>query len=97
MYTLIAGDTSPTVFILKDSAGVPVDITNYSFIFKIGYATPVSRAGVILDAATGKLHFPWVNTDLVAGQFPAEIMVTTPDAKERTQKLGIINILPRII
>lgn len=96
MYTLIAADTAPTVFNLKDSAGAAVDITNYSFAFKIGYATPISRPGTIVTAVAGKLEFRWLNTDLVAGLHAAEILITTPDGKERTQKLGTINILPRI-
>ena len=97
MYTLIASDTAPTVFILKDTAGAVVNITGYSLTFKIGYATPVSRAATITDAANGKLEFRWSSADLVAGQYPAEILITTPDTKERTQKIGTINILPRIV
>jgi hypothetical protein len=96
MYTLIAGDTAPTVFVLKDSTGTPVNITGYSFVFKLGYPTPVTRSGAIVDAVNGKLQFPWQAGDLKAGVVSAEILITTPDTKERTQKLGAINILPRI-
>lgn len=92
---LTASDTAPIRLTYKNN-GVPVDITGYGFTLKIGYATPTVLQAVITDAANGVFEFRPGASDLVANTVPIEIMVTFPDGKEKTQKLGSAEIMARI-
>ena len=92
---LVAGDTAPIRLTYKNN-NVPVNITGYGFALKIGYPTPVSLPASITSAADGTFEFRPGATDLKAGTPPIEIMITFPDGKEKTQKLGSANILTRI-
>lgn len=93
---LIEHDTAATPLTYKDSAGKALNITSYQFAIKIAYSTPLVKQAVITDAPNGKLEFRWGSTDLVAGTYAYEIMVTDAGGKERTFKLGTLQILARI-
>ena len=88
-------DTAPSRLTYKVQ-GTAVDITGYSFTLKIGYGTPLVKVATITNAAAGEFEFPWGVNDLVKGRWPAEIMITFPDATTRTQKLPGFEILGRI-
>jgi len=85
---LIAGDTRPSRMTYK-VAGRAVDITGYQFTLKIGYAPAVlAKEATIVDAANGIIEFPWSAEDLVAGSWPAEVLVVDADGKEKTHKIA---------
>lgn len=95
---LFAGDTFPTRLTYKVKKQ-PVPITGYSFTLKIAYPTaPLAKTAVILDQATnlGQFEFRWLATDLVEGNYPAEILTTYPDGTEKTDRLENLRIAPRI-
>jgi len=91
-------DTAPSILTYR-VAGVPVDITGYVFTIKIGYSTPLVKVAVVLDqvADKGKFKFAWAVNDLVAGEWPFEILTTFPDGTEKTSPQMQMNIGTRII
>ena len=92
---LVAGDTFPSKLTYKN-AGVPVDITGYAFVLKVGYAIPLVKNAVITNAAKGEFEIRWAAGDLATGTWPAEMLIRYPDLTEQTQKLGGITIRARI-
>jgi hypothetical protein len=91
------GDTRPTRLTYTEN-DIPVPITGYSFVLKIGYSTPVVINCEIYDGPNGIISIPWGPGDLVkGGPFPMEMLVTDPGGKEKTHKLQAIQIKERII
>ena len=84
---LIAGDTRPSRMTYKVN-GRAVDITGYQFTLKIGYEPVLAKEATIADAANGIIELPWSSDDLVAGSWPAEVLVVDADGKEKTHKIA---------
>jgi hypothetical protein len=96
--TLTEGDTRPTRLTYKVS-GQPVNIDGYSFLLKIGYTEApgiLAKPAVIADAANGIIEFQWISTDLKAGTWKAEMLVTDAAGKEKTHKIAGLQIDPRM-
>lgn len=84
------GDTSPSMkAMLKDEAGIPVDLTGASVVLNMSDAygqTLIDRATVVVsDAVAGVVRYDWVTDDtLVAGDHRAEFEVTFNTGKVET-------------
>lgn len=90
---LIAGDTEPTRLIYRDAkTQAPIDLTGYSISIRIDYGTPLTKAAVLDSETTGAFDFEWLSTDLVAGTWPARIIVIDDTTKKKTHKIGSIVI-----
>lgn len=82
---------------LKDTDGVVVDITGYSFELHIGYGVPKNIVGVLVDAANGIFKFAFVVGDIQKGKHLAEIMYTTVESKTLTFQSLRFNVAPKIV
>jgi len=101
---LVAGDTAPIELTYRENR-LPIDITGHSFAMKIGYdeasGGPVSIAGTPLDqtvdANLGKFTVSPTAGQVLAGQWPWEILVVYPGGAERTFKQSDLFITGRIV
>jgi len=96
--SFVANDTLPNPpFAIRDDDNQPVDITGYSFEFHLGYATPVSVAGVITDALAGEFTFQFAPGELVADVIDTEVQVTDASGYVRTWQNIRVVIEPEIM
>tara|TARA_R110000851_G_scaffold321725_1_gene487301 strand:- start:167 stop:490 length:324 start_codon:yes stop_codon:yes gene_type:complete len=89
-FTIKKGDTSPSIqSILKDSAGVPINITGATVKFHmkpIGSSTlKVDQVMTIVDATGGIVRYSWEDSDTdTVGTYYAEFEVTRADNSTET-------------
>ena len=88
---LVAGDTEPLVL---DFSGQ--DISGWIIVARIGYAMPLERTATLTDPTHGIAEVAWLSTDLLAGRWGAEIVVTKPGPVIQTADEFVMDIRPHV-
>jgi hypothetical protein len=88
---LVEGDTEPVPIIVTG-----VDITGYVITLHIGYPTPLIKTATIINAPTGVAEVPFLSTDLVPGQYLAEVQTVKPGGIILTSESFLMDIRKQI-
>lgn len=80
----LRGDTYPETMTIMDGGEI-VDVSGATVEMTIGFTTPKKLTATIIDGVTGKVSFPFTDTDTnTLGNFDYDVQVTYPSGEKAT-------------